>query len=171
MQTTDTQSSATPTIDADLGELASLLWETIRGLKQGTSRPQEFYDAVAHESLGPRHMPALMAVGLAGPLSVTELARRLGLELSSTSAIVGDLSRAGLLERAEDENDRRRTIVAVHHDHAEIIGAWAAHALDPLRVTLERLTPEAREHFMQGWRILHEEATREPVNPDCEHDH
>jgi DNA-binding MarR family transcriptional regulator len=158
-------------IDADLDELSSLLWETVRGLKQSSPPPQALHDAAERGSLGPRHMPALLAVAAAGPLSVSELARRLGLGLSTTSAIVGQLSRAGLLERAEDETDRRRTIVRLHDDYGATIGGWVVQAHAPLRSTLERLSPDARAQFMEGWRILHEEAMRSAstaaANGDC----
>ncbi len=160
----------TETIEGDLDELSALLAETFRGLKQSSPPPQELRDAAERGSLGPRHMPALLAVAVAGPLSVSELAQRLGLGLSTTSAIVGQLSRVGLLERAEDEADRRRTIVRLHDEHREVISAWAEQALAPLRSTLERLAPRARAHFIEGWRILHEEATRKaPAElDDCE---
>jgi DNA-binding MarR family transcriptional regulator len=159
-----------PTIDADLGELSSLLWETFRGLKQSSPPPQELRDAAARGSLGPRHMPALVAVAATGPLSVSDLARRLGLGLSTTSAIVGQLSRAGLLERSEDEIDRRRTIVRVHGDYQDVIGDWATRTLAPLRRTLELLPPSGRAEFMQGWRILHAQATdaAPPDADDCD---
>ena len=147
-------------IEEDLDELSSLLWETFRGLKQSSPPPQELRDAATRGSLGPRHMPALLAVAAAGPLSVSELAQRLGLGLSTTSAIVGQLSRCDLLERAEDDADRRRTIVRLHDDYLDVIGTWAEQALAPLRGTLERLSPQARAQFIEGWRILNEEATR-----------
>jgi DNA-binding MarR family transcriptional regulator len=156
-----------PTIEENVDELLSLLWETFRGLKHSSPAPQELRDAAARGSLGPRHMPALLAVAAAGPLSVSELARRLGLGLSSTSAIVGQLDRAGLLVRAEDDTDRRRTIVRLHDDYQGVIGGWAGQTLAPLRSTLERLAPQGRAQFMEGWRILHEEATRAPL-PDTE---
>src|SRR5271167_1446459 len=114
-------------------------------------------DAFERAALGPRHAPALTAVSLAGPLSVSDLARRLGHTLPTTSTIVGQLSRAGLLERTEDPDDRRRTIVRVHDDYAEQIAAWVEQTFEPLRATLDRLSVPAREHFMAGWRILHEE--------------
>jgi DNA-binding MarR family transcriptional regulator len=146
-------------VQHDLDELSSLLWETFRGLKHASPPPQELRDAATRGALGPRHMPALLVVAAAGSLSVSELARRLGLELSTTSAIVGQLDRAGLLQRTEDDADRRRTIVRLHSDYDAVIGAWADQALAPLRSTLERLPPGARAHFMEGWRILHEQAT------------
>jgi DNA-binding MarR family transcriptional regulator len=155
-----TAPSAQASIDDDLDELSSLLWETLRGLKHSSPPPQELRDALTGGALGQRHMPALLAVASAGPLSVSELARRLGLGLSTTSAIVGQLSRAGLLERAEDEADRRRTIVRLHSDYYGVIGEWVGVALAPLRGTLERLPASSRAQFMEGWRILHEEATR-----------
>jgi len=160
MPPTGAQTDRGPTIEEDLDELSSLLWETFRGLKQSSPPPQELRDAGTRGSLGPRHMPALLAVAAAAPLSVSELAQRLGLGLSTTSAIVGELSRAGLLERAEDDADRRRTIVSLHVDYREVIGSWAEHALAPLRGTLQRLPAPARAQFIEGWRILHEEATR-----------
>jgi DNA-binding MarR family transcriptional regulator len=162
------QSDSTQGIEESLDELSSLLWETFRGLKQSSPPPQELLEAASRESLGPRHMPAMLAVAAAGPLSVSELARRLGLGLSTTSAIVGQLSRAGLLERAEDEADRRRTIVRLNDRDREVIGAWAEQAIAPLRGTLERLSPAARAQFMEGWRILHEEATRTAPLGDAE---
>ncbi|MGA2321653.1 MAG: MarR family transcriptional regulator [Solirubrobacteraceae bacterium] len=157
---TATEIDRGPTIEDNLNELSSLLWETFRGLKHSSPPPQELRDAATRGSLGPRHMPALLALAAAGPLSVSELARRLGLGLSTTSAIVGQLSRAGLLERAEDEADRRRTIVRLHDDYRDVIGNWAEQALAPLRGTLERLPAPARAQFIEGWRILHDEATR-----------
>jgi DNA-binding MarR family transcriptional regulator len=160
MPPTAAHTEQSPTIEADLDELSSLLWETFRGLKQSSPPPQELRDAATLGSLGPRHMPALLAVAAAGPLSVSELAQRLGLSLSTTSGIVGQLSRAELLDRAEDDADRRRTIVCLRDEHREVIGSWAEETLAPLRGTLERLPMRARAQFMEGWRILHEEATR-----------
>lgn len=156
-----------PAVQKSLDELSSLLGDTVRGLKHSNPPPKQLLQAFESGSLGPRHLPALLALAQAEPLSVSELASRLGLELSSTSSIVGQLSRAGLLERNEDEADRRRTIVSLQADHRPLIVAWAEHALSPLRCTLERLTPSARESFLEGWRILHEEATRH-APPDIE---
>lgn len=158
-----------PTLAQDLDEISALVPETLRGLKQASPPPPQLREAVTRGELAPRHMPALIALAVAGPLSVSELAQRLGLGLSTTSAIAGQLSRAGILERAEDEADHRRTIVRLHADYAELVVAWADLALTPLRATLMRLSPEARANFMEGWRILHEEATHAD-RPQCDGD-
>jgi DNA-binding MarR family transcriptional regulator len=157
-------------VEKDLAELASLLGETFRSLKQSSPAPPVLREAAERGSLAARHMPALHAVTLAGPMSVSELARRIGLSLSTTSGIVGELSRAGLLDRTEDDSDRRRTIVALHEDYRDLLTDWTRDTLAPVRVTLETLSPQARAHFMEGWRILHAEAIGTPqrVPEDCD---
>jgi DNA-binding MarR family transcriptional regulator len=148
-----------PSVADDLIELISLVPVTLHDLKDAVPAPMPMRDAMERSSLGKRHATALLAVAAAEPISVSELAKRLGLLLSSTSTIVGELSRAGMVERAEDEEDRRRTIVRVHEDYRDAMDGWLEVAIAPFRTALERLAPQARAHFMEGWRILHEEAS------------
>jgi DNA-binding MarR family transcriptional regulator len=150
--------SAESGIEEQFTVLASLLTQTVRSLRAGDPPPVVLRDAKERGSLTKRHLPALLTVTFCGPLGVSELAGRLGVGLSTTSALVGDLSRAGLLARSEDEADHRRTIVQLDGRHADAIATWARDALAPLRRTLERLTPAGRDVFLEGWRILHEEA-------------
>src|ERR1700730_16164452 len=167
--TTQTQPQAPPSVEDDLAELTSLVPVTLHDLKVAVPAPMPMRDAMERSSLGKRHATVLLAVAAAEPIGVSELAKRLGLLLSSTSTIVGELSRAGLLERAEDEEDRRRTIVRVHEDYRVAMEGWLEIALAPFRTALERLSPRARAHFMEGWRVLHEEAAlRGSVEYHCE---
>jgi DNA-binding MarR family transcriptional regulator len=160
-----------PSVEDDLIELTSLVPVTLHDLKTAVPAPMPMRDAMERASLGKRHATALLSVAAAEPISVSELAKRLGLLLSSTSTIVGELSRAGMVERAEDEEDRRRTIVRVHEDYRDSMEGWLEVAIAPFRTALERLSPQARAHFMEGWRILHEEAALRgsgDVDIDCE---
>src|SRR2546423_11424002 len=145
-------------VEDDLTELAAILPVTLHDLKEAVPAPMPMRDAMERASLGKRHATALLSVAAAEPISVSELAKRLGLLLSSTSTIGGELSRAGMVERAEDEEDRRRTIVRVHQDYRDSMEGWLEVALAPFRTALERLSPQARAHFMEGWGILHHEA-------------
>ena len=147
-----------PSVEDDLAELTSLLPVTLHELKNSAPAPMPMRDALERSSLGKRHASALLAVAAVEPIGVSELAKRLGLLLSSTSTLVGELSRAGLLERTEDDQDRRRTILRVHEDYRDAMEGWLEVAFAPVRNTLERLSPRARAHFMEGWRILQEEA-------------
>jgi DNA-binding MarR family transcriptional regulator len=149
---------STPSVEDDLTELTSVFPITLHDLKSAVPAPMPMRDAMERASLGNRHASALLSIAAAEPIGVSELAKRLGLLLSSTSTIVGELSRAGLVERAEDDHDRRRTIVRVHEDYRDAMDGWIDVALAPIRDTLERLSPQARGHFMEGWRILQEEA-------------
>lgn len=163
---TKPQSEHISGVEDDLTELAAILPVTLHDLKDAVPAPMPMRDAMERSSLGKRHASALLAVAAAEPISVSELAKRLGLLLSSTSTIVGELSRAGLLQREEDEADRRRTIVRVHEDYREAMEGWLEIALAPIRQTLERLSPQARTHFVEGWRVLGEEAALRGSNED-----
>ena len=143
--------------DADLGQLVHLLSVVARRLRAGPV-PAPLATAFHHGSLGARHMPPLFAVARRGPMSVGELAERLGLAPTTVSLLVNELDRAGLMQRDEDEDDRRRTIVSVPEEHRQLLAELADERLAVMRRTLERLTPQAREHFAQGLRVLAEES-------------
>jgi len=161
--------SVKQSVEDDLRTLVGHLRPTFAALKRGGPMPPAFEEAFERASLGMRHVQVLMTVTLEGELSVSDLAHKLELSLSATSLMVGELSRAGLLERAEDEHDRRRTIVRVADEHREGTEAWLEQRMEPLRRTLERLSPRARAQFLEGWRILHEETGRIPgeTEADC----
>ena len=155
-------------VEEALQELVRLVRPVFGALKRGSPAPPVFHEAFERASLGPRHVPVLMTVVLEGELSVSDLAEQLDLSLSTTSLMVGELSRAGLLERAEDENDRRRTIVRVNAAFREGAASWLQERIGPLRRTLERLTPGACANFLEGWRVLAEEVTRSSPADDSE---
>lgn len=158
--------SVRESVDADLRTLAGHMRPVFAALKRGGPMPTPFEEAFERASLGMRHVPVLMTVTLEGELSVSDLSHKLELSLSATSLMVGELSRAGLLERVEDEHDRRRTLVRVAEAYREGVDTWLHERLDPLRRTLERLSPRARAHFLEGWRILHEETARIPAEDE-----
>jgi DNA-binding MarR family transcriptional regulator len=166
MDVKQSPASEQASIEDDLRELPRLMGRVIGRLKRGAPEvPELFQDAFEQGGCGPRHLPALMTAYFEGPLSVSELAESTGLSVATTSLLVGELDRAGLVERREDEEDRRRTIVTVDEDVGREVDAWARERLEPLRRTLERLSPEARAHFMEGWRVLEEESARS-VSPE-----
>src|SRR5437763_3985893 len=133
----DLKTERGPSVEDELAELTALIPVTLHDLKTAVPAPMPMRDAMERASLGKRHATALLAVAAAEPISVSELAKRLGLLLSSTSTIVGELSRAGMVERAEDEEDRRRTIVRVHEDYRDSMEGWLEVAIAPFRTALE----------------------------------
>jgi DNA-binding MarR family transcriptional regulator len=153
-------------IDAALQELIQRIRPVVMALKEAGPPPPDIHDAFHDADLGPRHGVVLLSVTFNGELSVSELAERIALSLSTTSLMVGQLSRAGLLERVEDPRDRRRTLVRLNESYREGLTAWLTDRIGPLRRTLQRLTPEQRAGFLEGWRILEEEIDAVAQAPD-----
>jgi DNA-binding MarR family transcriptional regulator len=144
--------------DGDLQEVAQLLAVIGRRLRGGRSLPPALAQAFRDGSLGPRHMQPLFSLAMRGPASVGELAERLGLAPATASLLVNDLDRAGLVVRSEDRRDRRRTIVSVPDRQRRQLQRMARERLALVRRTLDRLQPEARDHFLLGLRFLAEES-------------
>jgi DNA-binding MarR family transcriptional regulator len=144
--------------DGDLHEVAQLLAVVGRRLRGGRSLPPVLAQAFRDGSLGPRHMQPLFSLAMRGPASVGELASRLGLAPATASLLVNDLDRAGLVVRTEDFRDRRRTIVSVPEQQRRQLQRMARERLGLVRRTLDRLEPDARDHFLLGLHILAEES-------------
>ena len=149
-----------PSLDEQVRELIGLFAGIIKGFKEDREeeKPAELQRAFDEGSLGERHFPPLIVLSLEGPMSVSELADRVGLTVATTSLLVGELSKAGLVDRREDERDRRRTIVSLTEEIRKIAEPRIKEHLQPFRRTLERLSPAARAQFMEGMRVLNEEA-------------
>ncbi|WP_433478212.1 MarR family winged helix-turn-helix transcriptional regulator [Spirillospora sp. CA-142024] len=154
------RSAAGASVDADLEQLVQLMGRMVRGMKGGHADAEELVHRVKAAGLGPRHVPALMQLVLNGPMPVGVLARHMALNPATVSQLVGELERGGFVERRPDERDRRRMIVSLAEAHREMIERFAWRRLRPLRMTLERLAPDERAHFLRGWRILVEAMER-----------
>jgi DNA-binding MarR family transcriptional regulator len=99
--------------------------------------------------LAPRHLSLLAYLVFDGPLGVKELAARLEVAPATVSLMVADLSRQGVLERREDETDRRRTIVSIAPAHERAVTDWLAAGGRAWRAALEPLTADQRRLFVQ----------------------
>jgi DNA-binding MarR family transcriptional regulator len=106
--------------------------------------------------LGPRHVAALQQLR-GGPVTVGELASRLGLTLPTVSGVLADLDRAGFVERHPDPADRRRTIVQVTPDKSVLIGEWLDGAASPIARVLDKLAPSEQEAFLKAMDLLEAE--------------
>jgi DNA-binding MarR family transcriptional regulator len=146
--------------NSDVGEVLRLLGALTRAVRpRGESQlPEPLRAAFCAGSLGPRHMPPLFALAMGGPASVGELAERIDLAPTTTSLLVNELSRVGLVERTEDDRDRRRTIVNVSEHVRAPLAEHASKRVAMVKRALDRLEPEARAHFVQGLRALVEES-------------
>ncbi|MEN3320649.1 MAG: hypothetical protein V7643_4051 [Mycobacterium sp.] len=95
-------------------------------------------------ALGPRHLSLMAYLLFDGPMTVNDLAARLEVAPTTVSLLVGELSRKDILERREDDNDRRRRIVSVAEAKRPVIEEWLGNGATAWRQALEPLTPEQR---------------------------
>jgi DNA-binding MarR family transcriptional regulator len=148
-------------------ELLVLLSGVLIGLKKppkSSPKHDELGQAFEKSELGERHVSPLLALVLSGPASVSELADRIGLTPATTSLLVGELSRAGFVERREDESDRRRTIVSIDSSIEDVVRPSLRETLAPLARGLGRMSATQRTQLMDGLRILGEEMGRAQKN-------
>jgi DNA-binding MarR family transcriptional regulator len=132
------------------------LMQAFRRVSRGMRRWQDGSAPPSTAPLSPRHIAALEQL-LAAPLTVGELASRLGLTLPTVSGVLADLDRAGFIERHPDPADRRRTIVQVIPAQAALIGEWLDGAARPLARVLDKLSPSEQEAFLKAMDLLETE--------------
>ena len=112
----------------------------------------------AMAELGTQGFHALAVLQLYGPLRVSDVAQRLGVDLSVASRQIASLAAEGYVERREDARDRRAQMVAVtktgrrvlRESHRRMVAAftrvldgWSDEDVNALTSGLERL----REDF------------------------
>jgi DNA-binding MarR family transcriptional regulator len=153
------------TADA-LRELIDVLPRVLRGLRRIKAEQGDDKELNPAGNLGPRHGKVVLLL-LDGPQTVGQLAQTLDLTLASTSNLVADLDHAGLAQRHQDPDDRRRTIVSIVPERREAIQAWLTTATAPLRRTLDRLTANERASLIKGLDTLAEELGPLEDSPDC----
>lgn len=113
-------------------------------------------------SLAPRHLSMLSYLLFDGPLTVNELAERLEVAPTTVSLMVGDLSRQGVVERHEDETDRRRRIVSIAPDRRQAVTGWLGRGASAWKQALDPLTPDQRRVVVETLRA-YERARGDPA--------
>ncbi|MEU3272942.1 MarR family winged helix-turn-helix transcriptional regulator [Saccharomonospora sp. NPDC006951] len=112
--------------------------------------------------LAPRHLSLLSLLLLDGPLTVSQLAEKLNLAPTTVSLIVSELSRKGVLERREDDADRRRRIVDISPASREAISQWLSPGARAWRSALAPLTPAQRRMFVDTFLAYEAAFTDDP---------
>src|SRR5579864_7403520 len=123
---------------------------------RGMRRWQDCAAPAVPAPLGPRHVAALQQLR-GQPLTVGELAARLGLTLPTVSGVLADLDRAGFVERRPDPADRRRTIAAIVDVQAPLIDEWLDGAAGPLARVLAKLSASEQLAFAKAMDLLETE--------------
>ncbi|WP_433566118.1 MarR family winged helix-turn-helix transcriptional regulator [Nocardia sp. CA-151230] len=112
------------------------------------------------DGLGNRHGAVLAQVLAAGSISVSDLARRLGISLTNASQLAGELNRAGWLRRHNDPDDNRRTLLSLPDDRRDDVATFINRRSDALLRAMSRLGAEERRGFLAGLQAWAEEIDR-----------
>jgi DNA-binding MarR family transcriptional regulator len=112
--------------------------------------PQALAAVFAEHRLTARHGAVLAQLAPSPPISVTELAGRMGVSLSTASELVGDLSRAEIAVRRDDPDNRRRTLVSLSEEWRDVVQGFVALRAAPLLAVLDELSPRDLDGFARG---------------------
>lgn len=144
--------------DEDVLRLQEQLRRVLRALRHRRhGLHPAIVEAMRVRGLGPRHVAALAVIARDEGLSVGDLAERLGVSLTAASLMASELNMSTLVERVEDQTDRRRTLIYVAERWRPWVRDWLDDRARPLRAALDRLEPARREALAAGLTALAEE--------------
>jgi DNA-binding MarR family transcriptional regulator len=87
----------------------------------GLGMVRRHIDRHAMAELGSQGFTALAVIQVHGPLRVSEVAQRLGVDLSVASRQIASLTAEGHVERREDDTDRRAQLVAITRSGRKVL--------------------------------------------------
>lgn len=145
-------------LDEDVLELQAQLRRVMRALRRRRhALPAGIAEAMRIRGLSPRHVGALAVIARNEPLTVSELADHLGVSLTAASLLASELNMATLVERIEDQGDRRRTVLQLAERFRHLAHDWLDERARPLRNALDRLEPRQRKALAAGLGALADE--------------
>jgi DNA-binding MarR family transcriptional regulator len=97
---------------------------------------------------GERHIAVLMSLAIRGPATVSELAERTDMSTAHASLVVGELARAGLVDRDHDDTDRRLIIVSLSDAAKPAVAELRNRNAAPLHRFLAELDDDEAERFI-----------------------
>ena len=142
----------------DATDILHLLHMLIRNLRPSPSG-LELNDG---NRIAPRHVQVLIHLGSNGQLSVSEIAQKLGVNLTTASLSVAQLAQAGMVERSEDPKDHRRTIVKISDRYEKISKLIIDEKVTPLQRVLDEMGPEKTKGLTELLSDLNRRLSSQP---------
>jgi len=130
-----------------IGRLAPLLPQLALAWRRRSGEiPPAFMQAGGY---GERHIAMLISLAIEGPATVSELGQRLDMTSAHASLVVGELARAGLVERNHDERDRRLIIVSLSDAAKPAVAEMRKRNAAPLLSFLGELEEDEADQFIE----------------------
>lgn len=114
---------------------------------------------------GERHVGMLISLAISGPATVSELAKRTEMSTAHASLVVGELAKAGLVNRDHDEHDRRRIIVSLSDAARPAVAEMRNRNAAPLLRFLADLDELEADRFITHLATLIAYLRDDPVPP------
>ena len=95
----------------------------------------------------------LLVLAEEGPLVIGQIAQRLGVGLSTGGHLVDRLVQAGLAERAEDAEDRRRTLAQLTPKGEDLYARLLNHSLQ-MQTLIQKLDKDDLAALLQGLQAI-----------------
>ncbi len=102
----------------------------------------------------------LLILAEEGPLVIGQIAQRLGIGLSTGGHLVDRLVQAGLAERTEDSEDRRRTLARLT-PKGEELHARLLNRVQHIQTLIQKLDEDDLVALLQGLRALNRAVDKE----------
>ena len=104
----------------------------------------------------------LLVLAEEGPLVIGQIAQRLGVGLSTGGHLVDRLVQAGLAERAEDAEDRRRTLAQLTPKGEDLYARLLNHPLQ-IQMLIQKLDKDDLAALLQGLQAINRLVEQESV--------
>jgi len=95
----------------------------------------------------------LLVLAEEGPLVIGQIAQRLGIGLSTGGHLVDRLVQAGLAERAEDPEDRRRTLARLTPKGEDLYARLLNH-MQQMQIWIQKLDDDDLAALLQGIQAI-----------------
>lgn len=125
--------------------LLSRLARIVRVLRE--SNIKDIISEVADPS--PRHMIAIAHIATSNGISVSDISSRMSISLAAASQLVSQMANAGLIDRYEDPNDHRRTLLKLTDDRGVEIKAQIAQRTSPIASAIATLGQDRFEVLLE----------------------
>lgn len=125
----------------------------LRAIREIVRRPLD--SEIARGELTGPQLSAMTALVRSGGMTVKELSHALGLAHSTTSGIVDRLEKRGLVERRQDEADRRLTRVVLSQSVSKFLRETLPKlSMHPLVEAMRSAKPAERAAILDGLKTL-----------------
>jgi DNA-binding MarR family transcriptional regulator len=132
---------------------------------EAATRPAMFADLMEQELTLPQ-LRAVYHLERSGPVTISRFAATLGTRLPAASVFADRLEQAGLVQRREDETDRRRVVLELTPSAKDLAGRLRGKR-EKVVEAIARLSPAELEALAQGMNALARELERgqDPADP------